>query len=308
MKSAALILLILLAVSACTSAPVSTETSLPPTETILPTLTPTPTPTQPTSTPSRTSIPTNLPPTATITPAGPTPTLPPLLLQSCLPADSLRQTASVLEVIDASKIRVRFEDGVEAIVRYLGIDPPQPGTAGALQAAAYNRQLADGQSVTLLQDITYQDADETLPRYVLAGDIFINAAMLHQGYARHAAQPPDVACVALFRRMTQAAFDNFSGLWGMGLGQALAATASVIPGGDLQSPNYGRLVVPTPTRGSPTPRCDPAYPTICIPPPPPYLNCGDIPYRNFVVLWPDPHDLDGRDRNGIGCERPTATP
>jgi micrococcal nuclease len=230
------------------------------------------------------------------------------LLQSCLPAESLRQTATVLEVIDAGKIRVRFEDGEEAIVRYLGIDPPPMGTAGALQAVAYNRQLADGQPVTLLQDITYQDADGALPRYVLAGDTFINATMLQQGYARHAAQPPDVACVALFRRMTQAAFENFSGLWGMGLGSALSATATIIPGENLQSPNYGRLFVPTPTRGSPTPRCDPAYPTICIPPPPPYLNCGDIPYRNFLVLWPDPHDLDGRVRNGIGCERPTATP
>jgi micrococcal nuclease len=210
--------------------------------------------------------------------------------------------------MDASKIRVRFEDGVEAIVRYLGIDPAQPGSASALQALAYNRQLADGQSVTLLQDITYQDADGVLPRYVLAGDTFINAVMLQQGFARHAAQPPDVACVALFRRMTQAAFENFSGLWGLGLGQDLAATATILPGEELQSPNYGRLIVPTPTRGSPTPRCDPAYPTICIPPPPPYLNCGDIPYRNFLVLWPDPHDLDGRDRNGIGCERPTPTP
>lgn len=308
MKAAVLILLILLAVSACNSVPGSTETSLPPTETLPPTLTATPTATQPTPTPSRTPIPTNLPPTATITPAGPTPTLPPLLLRSCLPAESLRQTASVVEVIDGGKVRVRFEDGVEAIVRYLGIDPPQTDSAGALQALAYNRQLADGQSVTLLQDITYQDADGVLPRYVLAGDTFINATMLQQGYARHAAQPPDVACVALFRRMTQAAFENFSGLWGMGLGQDLAPTATLIPGEELQSPNYGRLIVPTPTRGSATPRCDPAYPTICIPPPPPYLNCGDIPYRNFVVLWPDPHDLEGRDRNGIGCERPTATP
>jgi len=308
MRIFVLLFLVLLVLSACTTTPTATVAPLLPTETTQPAFTYTPTPTQPTQTPSRTPIPTNLPPTATITPAGPTPTLPMTLLRSCLPADSLRQTASVIEVLDASRIRVRFEDGAEAIVRYLGIDPPQPGTAGALQALAYNRQLADGQSVTLLQDITYRDEDGALPRYVLAGDTFINAAMLQQGYARHAAQPPDVACVALFRRMTQAAFENFSGLWGMGLGQNLAATATIIPGEELQSPNYGRLIVPTPTRGSPTPRCDPAYPTICIPPPPPYLNCGDIPYRNFLVLWPDPHDLDGRDRNGIGCERPTPTP
>jgi micrococcal nuclease len=41
------------------------------------------------------------------------------------------------------------------------------------------------------------------------------------------------------------------------------------------------------------------------PPPPPDLNCADIPYRNFRVLWnvpdPDPHHFDG-DHDGIGCE------
>ena len=47
--------------------------------------------------------------------------------------------------------------------------------------------------------------------------------------------------------------------------------------------------------------CDPAYPTVCIPSPPPDLDCGEIPYRRFKVLRPDPHGFD-RDRDGIGCE------
>ncbi|OGS48430.1 MAG: hypothetical protein A3K68_01455 [Euryarchaeota archaeon RBG_16_68_13] len=47
--------------------------------------------------------------------------------------------------------------------------------------------------------------------------------------------------------------------------------------------------------------CDPSYPDVCIPPPPPDLDCADIPYRRFRVLPPDPHHFDG-DRDGIGCE------
>lgn len=47
--------------------------------------------------------------------------------------------------------------------------------------------------------------------------------------------------------------------------------------------------------------CSPAYPGVCIPPPPPDLDCGEIPYRNFTVLAPDPHGFD-RDNDGIGCE------
>jgi hypothetical protein len=52
-----------------------------------------------------------------------------------------------------------------------------------------------------------------------------------------------------------------------------------------------------------SPRCDPAYPDFCIPPPPPDLNCADVaPHANFTVRPPDPHGFD-RDRDGIGCER-----
>jgi hypothetical protein len=54
---------------------------------------------------------------------------------------------------------------------------------------------------------------------------------------------------------------------------------------------------PQPPKGN----CDPSYPTVCIPPPPPDLNCADVPYTNFKVLPPDPHHFDG-DKDGIGCE------
>jgi len=58
---------------------------------------------------------------------------------------------------------------------------------------------------------------------------------------------------------------------------------------------------PPPTSG----KCAASYPTVCIAPPPPDLDCGDIPYRNFRVRWdvadPDPHRFDG-NRDGVGCE------
>lgn len=47
--------------------------------------------------------------------------------------------------------------------------------------------------------------------------------------------------------------------------------------------------------------CHPSYPTVCIPPPPPDLDCGDIEHRDFEVRGSDPHRFD-RDRDGIGCE------
>ena len=74
----------------------------------------------------------------------------------------------------------------------------------------------------------------------------------------------------------------------------------------ITPPPYPAPPPPTPT-AKPTPAatakpaCDPSYPTHCIPPPPPDLNCSDIPWTNFTVLPPDPHGFDGNN-NGIGCE------
>ena len=48
-------------------------------------------------------------------------------------------------------------------------------------------------------------------------------------------------------------------------------------------------------------KCDPSYPDFCIPPPPPDLNCADIPQKRFTVTGADPQGFD-RDGDGIGCE------
>lgn len=73
-----------------------------------------------------------------------------------------------------------------------------------------------------------------------------------------------------------------------------APAAPTSPSGFIPPP----LPTATPTRG---PNCSPAYPTVCIPPPPPDLDCAQIPYRKFTVLPPDPHKFDS-DKDGIGCE------
>jgi PKD repeat protein len=47
--------------------------------------------------------------------------------------------------------------------------------------------------------------------------------------------------------------------------------------------------------------CDPSYPNICIPPPPPILSCDDVEASNFEVRPPDLHHFDA-DNDGVGCE------
>jgi hypothetical protein len=55
--------------------------------------------------------------------------------------------------------------------------------------------------------------------------------------------------------------------------------------------------------------CDPSYPDVCIPSPPPDLNCDDegVP-ENFEVSGSDPHGFDGNDNDGIGCESGSDAP
>jgi hypothetical protein len=55
--------------------------------------------------------------------------------------------------------------------------------------------------------------------------------------------------------------------------------------------------------------CDPSYPDVCIPPPPPDLDCSDIPFGSFRVVGADPHRFDGPydgsnpyEPDGLGCE------
>lgn len=59
---------------------------------------------------------------------------------------------------------------------------------------------------------------------------------------------------------------------------------------------------PLPTHPSLSEDCDPSYPTICVHPPPPNLDCDDIEHREFKVIPPDKHYFDP-DGDGIGCEQ-----
>ncbi len=73
--------------------------------------------------------------------------------------------------------------------------------------------------------------------------------------------------------------------------------------------DFGSQITSDPVQRQPTQsqqvqsqnQCDSSYPSVCIPPYPPDLDCGEIRYSNFRVVQPDPHGFD-RDKDGIGCE------
>lgn len=195
--------------------------------------------------------------------------------------------ARVVTVIDGDTIDVDLPGGRER-VRYIGVDTPEtkdPRTGVqpyGPEASAFNTQLVGGKEVCLERDITERDRYGRLLRYVWLSDgTFVNEALLLAGLAVISTYPPDVKYVdSIYLPAQQAAQAAGRGIWSTSAPPASATdTPSARPGDG----------------------CDPAYPDVCIPPPPPDLDCGQITPRRFRVLPPDPHRLDS-DKDGIGCE------
>lgn len=159
------------------------------------------------------------------------------------------------------------------------------------EASAFTReQIARaGHRVLLEKDVSETDRYGRLLRYVWLehpdGRRMLNYELVAQGYAQVVTYPPDVRYTNLFLQAQREVREQYRGLWS-------ACGAFGVP-----------AATPTPSRPqAPAVSCDPSYPDVCIPPPPPDLDCGDIPSRRFRVLPPDPHRFD-TDRDGVGCER-----
>ena len=191
--------------------------------------------------------------------------------------------AEVVDIVDGDTIKVQLDGNVQSL-RYIGIDSPERGQPGASAATSANARLVEGQVVTLEKDVSETDRYGRLLRYVWiqqAGSwLMVNRALVRQGHAIAKAYPPDTRYQALFGRAQKAAMANHVGIWA------------------------GQIHTLVPPESTPRPHrknCDAAYPTVCIPPYPPDLDCGDIPYRDFKVLPPDPHGFDA-EGDGYGCE------
>ncbi|MCH8066455.1 MAG: thermonuclease family protein [Chloroflexi bacterium] len=169
-------------------------------------------------------------------------------------------------------------------VRYIGMDTPEDTSVGECfgeQATRRNRELVEGRIVELERDVSETDRFGRLLRYVWVGGEMINEVLVDEGFALAATFPPDVKYESTFLLAQTHARAEGLGLWSACVDAGLAPTGTPpSPGGD----------------------CDPSYPDVCIPPPPPDLDCADIIYANFRTIGTDPHGFDGNN-DGEACER-----
>ena len=108
-----------------------------------------------------------------------------------------------------------------------------------------NRQLVKDKSVYLEKDVSETDKYGRLLRYVYVDGVMVNAVLVEEGYAQVSTHPPDLKYVDLFLKLQREARESGMGIW----------SAKVMGSGVI-------------AEGA----CDSAYPSLCIPPPPPDLN------------------------------------
>jgi micrococcal nuclease len=180
-------------------------------------------------------------------------------------------------------------------VRLVQIDTPEVGSGECYSRRAakdLRRIVPAGARVVLQSDQRLDSVDRygRLLRYVFYRGLNVNLRLVEQGDATvwfyHGDRGRYAARLLAAARRARA---EKRGLWG-------SCRAVWNPYGPATTEPEHR-----PVGGKPSGNCDPSYPTVCIPPPPPDLDCSDVKYRNFKVLAPDPHHFDG-DHDGIGCE------
>ncbi len=234
-----------------------------------------------TATPESVAVATPLLPTATIPLPTATvllPTATVLLPTATTAAAAGQQVAVVTNIVDGDTIDVSM-NGQTYRVRYIGMDTPEYNQTCGTEATQANAALVAGKTVTMVRDVSETDQYGRLLRYVYVGSTFVNGELVAGGWAVAKDYPPDTAMSG-----------TLHSLEAQGAGKGCDLVAAPLP----TQPSKG----PDPV---PIGNCDPSYPTVCIPPYPPDLNCGDIPYKRFQVLPPDPHGFD-KDNDGVGCE------
>ena len=149
--------------------------------------------------------------------------------------DGARPGAAVVrEVTDGDTVRVRVR-GVDERVRLLGIDTPETHGPGGLRecfGAEATRQLRklipEGTRIILVRDVEARDRYGRLLAYLYRDedDLFVNLAMVRDGYAAVLTYSPNVAHQTEFVSAAREAREANRGLWSACGGADTPITAS----------------------------------------------------------------------------------
>ena len=191
---------------ACSATTEIAPTFMPPTATPFPTETPLPSPTA-TPIPNPTDLTANMaPPTPT---PGPIEEIAPGA--GCIPNNE-QKSLVVTDVLSGDTIVVEIDqNNVELL--YIGLAAPDPATKAGRDSADQNADWVEGMTITVIHDADPINGYGQLEAYVIAGDIFVNYEMAHQGYAHAVISKTNPSCNETFRQAEEEARREQAGLW-----------------------------------------------------------------------------------------------
>jgi endonuclease YncB( thermonuclease family) len=111
-------------------------------------------------------------------------------------------TGRVVSVIDGDTIDVNL-NGQTVRIRYIGVNTPERDEVCYNEATAANSLLVYGKTVRLVADAEDTDRFGRLLRYVYVDNLFVNRALIEQGFAEVVSYPPNTAHYDEFRRLEQ---------------------------------------------------------------------------------------------------------
>ncbi len=125
------------------------------------------------------------------------------------------EQATLLRVVDGDTILVEVA-GQIAEIRYIGMNTPEPWQAGYEEATQFNASLLQRGPLRLYRDRFNVDHLGRWLRYVFAGDVFVNEALVRFGWAEVFWTPFDTACQTRLRTAQNEARLSRRGLWAVG--------------------------------------------------------------------------------------------
>jgi len=196
-------------------------------------------------------------------------------------------SGQVTEIVDGDTIKVDSDS-----IRFALVNTPEVGQYGYGQAKDFIAKICPPGSTVLVDedDLQTQGSYGRMIAAVYCNGMNLNKAILDQGYGKIETS----FC-------SKSEFANEGWAYGCATKQYTPPPKSEQPKSNPPKTEPPKTEPPKSEPVETTPSCDPSYPDVCIPSPPPDLDCGEIPYKNFKVIGSDPHRFDG-DHDGIGCE------
>lgn len=186
--------------------------------------------------------------------------------------EGIELSGSVTKVVDGDTLDVN-----NVRVRLALVDTPEIGENGYQSAKDFVKTLCLGGDA----EVDIDDGQRGGDRYgrevgvVYCNGVNVNSELLKKGYA-----------------ITYTDYCDISEFANDGWTRCPLSTAN-----NNESDSEASNAITEKKQGN----CDPSYPDVCIPSPPPDLDCSDVSEKNFKVEGSDPHRFDN-DNDGSACE------